>query len=116
MTIGIAVVGLGMAHKPHIQGLRELSDRARIVACYSPTAARRESFGKLHPDLPVTGDLDAVLADRNVDAVVLPPPPMAHRDLVLQCAAAKKHVLLEKPLDYPTERGRQAVDAMARAD
>ena len=27
MTIGVAVVGLGMAHKPHIQGLRELSDR-----------------------------------------------------------------------------------------
>jgi hypothetical protein len=25
MTLGIAVVGLGMAHKPHIQSLRELN-------------------------------------------------------------------------------------------
>src|SRR3954469_21327200 len=116
MTIGIAVVGLGMAHKPHIQGLRELSDRVRIVACQSPTAARREAFGKLHPDLPVTGDLDAVLADRNVDAVVLLTPPMTHHDLVLRCAAARKHVLVEKPLDYTAERARESIDAMAKAD
>jgi predicted dehydrogenase len=116
MTVGIAVVGLGMAHKPHIQSLRELKDRARIVACQSPTAARRESFGKLHPDLPVTGDLDAVLADPNVDAVVLLTPPMTHRDLVLRCAAAGKHVLLEKPLDYTVERARQSIEAMQKAD
>jgi predicted dehydrogenase len=63
MTIGIAVVGLGMAHKPHIQSLRELKGRVRIVACQSPTAGRRELFAATHPDLPVTGDLDAVLDD-----------------------------------------------------
>jgi UDP-N-acetyl-2-amino-2-deoxyglucuronate dehydrogenase len=116
MTIGIAVVGLGMAHKPHIQSLRELKDRARIVACQSPTPARRESFAALHPDLPVTGDLDAVLGNSNVNAVILLTPPMTHRDLVLRCAAAGKHVLLEKPLDYTVERARQSVDAMRKAD
>jgi UDP-N-acetyl-2-amino-2-deoxyglucuronate dehydrogenase len=116
MTVGVAVVGLGMAHKPHIQSLRELGSRARIVACQSPTAARRESFGKIHPDLPITGDLDAVLSDRNVDAVMLLTPPMTHRDLVLRCAAAGKHVLLEKPLDVTVERARQSIDGMQKAD
>jgi UDP-N-acetyl-2-amino-2-deoxyglucuronate dehydrogenase len=116
MTVGIAVVGLGMAHKPHIQSLRELKDRLRIVACQSPTAARRELFSATHPDLAVTGDLDAVLADPNVDAVILLTPPMTHRDLVLRCAAAGKHVLLEKPLDVTVERARQSVEAMQRAD
>jgi predicted dehydrogenase len=118
MTIGVAVVGLGMAHKPHIKSLRELSDagRVRILACYSPTAARREQFGKLHPDLPLSGDLKAILADPKVDAVVLLTPPMAHLDPVLQCAAARKHVLVEKPLDYTVERARQSVEAMAKAD
>src|SRR5258708_793081 len=116
MTIGIAVVGLGMAHKPHIQSLRELGYRVRIVACQSPTATRRESFGKIHPDLPVTGDLDAVLEDPNVGAVILLTPPMTHRDLVLRAAAAGKHVLLEKALDVTTEGARQSIDAMQRAD
>ena len=63
MTIGIAVVGLGMAHKPHIQSLRDLSGRVRIVACHAPSAARREAFGQAHPDLPLAADLDAVLAE-----------------------------------------------------
>jgi UDP-N-acetyl-2-amino-2-deoxyglucuronate dehydrogenase len=116
MTIGVAVVGLGMAHKPHIQSLRELSDRVRIVACQTPSAARREAFTKLHPDLPVTGDLDAVLSDRDIDAVILLTPPMTHHDLVARCAAAGKHVLLEKPLDVTAERARQSVNAMQRAD
>jgi UDP-N-acetyl-2-amino-2-deoxyglucuronate dehydrogenase len=116
MTIGIAVVGLGMAHKPHIQSLRELGDRARIVACHSPTAARRELFAAMHPDLPVTGDLDAVLGDRAVDAIILLTPPMTHRDLVLRAAAAGKHVLLEKPLDVTVERARQSIDAMDKVD
>jgi UDP-N-acetyl-2-amino-2-deoxyglucuronate dehydrogenase len=116
MTIGVAVVGLGMAHKPHIQSLRELRDRVRVEACYAPTAARRALFAATHPDLPVTGDLDAVLGDPKVDAVILLTPPMTHRDLVRQAAAAGKHVLLEKPLDVTVERARQSVEAMRGAD
>ena len=115
MTIGIAVVGLGMAHKPHIQSLRELAHRARIVACHAPSAARRDSFGKAHPDLPLAADLEAVLANPRVDAVILLTPPMTHSDLVARCAAAGKHVLLEKPLDVTVERGRQSVELMEKA-
>lgn len=115
MTIGVAVVGLGMAHKPHIQALRELTDRARLIACCTPSAARREAFASLHPDLPVTGDADAVLADPQVDAVILLTPPMTHADLVARCAEAGKHVLLEKPLDVTVERARQSVERMERA-
>ncbi len=115
MTIGIAVVGLGMAHKPHIQALRELQDRAGIVACHAPSAARREAFGKAHPDLPLAADLEAVLADPRVDAVILLTPPTTHADLVARCAAAGKHVLLEKPLDITVERARQSVALMEQA-
>jgi UDP-N-acetyl-2-amino-2-deoxyglucuronate dehydrogenase len=115
MTIGVAVVGLGMAHKPHIQGLRELTGRARIVACHAPSAERREAFGGMHPDLPLAADLDAVLADPGVNAVILLTPPMTHADLVARCAAASKHVLLEKPLDVTVERARRSVELMERA-
>ena len=115
MTIRIAVVGLGMAHKPHIQSLRELGHRARIVACHAPTAQRREAFAGTHPDLPLAADLEAVLGDPEVDAVILLTPPMTHAYLVARCAAAGKHVLLEKPLDVTVERGRQSVELMEQA-
>ncbi len=115
MTIGIAVVGLGMAHKPHIQSLRELDSRARIVACHSPSEGRREAFAVAHPDLPVSADLDTVLSDPTVDAIILLTPPMTHADLVARCAAAGKHVLLEKPLDVTVERARRSVELMEQA-
>jgi predicted dehydrogenase len=115
MTIGVAVVGLGMAHKPHIQSLRDLAGRAHIVACHAPSAERRQAFGRMHPDLPLAADLDAVLADASVAAVVLLTPPMTHAELVARCAGAGKHVLLEKPLDVTVGRARRSVELMEGA-
>ena len=86
-----------------------------MVACHAPSAQRREGFGKAHPDLPLAADLGVVLADPAVDGVILLTPPMTHADLVAKCAAAAKHVLLEKPLDVTVERAQQSVELMERA-
>src|SRR4051794_27406922 len=104
-----------MALKPHLQSLRELSDRVEIAACYAPSAARRDAFGRANPDLPLADDLDAVLADKAIDAVLILTPPTTHLDLVRRCAAAGKHVLLEKPLEVSAARALEAVEAMQRA-
>jgi UDP-N-acetyl-2-amino-2-deoxyglucuronate dehydrogenase len=111
----IAVVGLGMAHKPHLRSLRELSDRAEIAACFAPSPARRREFVQANPDLPVAADLDALLADPSIDALILLTPPTTHLELIRRCAAAGKHALLEKPVEVSVERARQAVEAMERA-
>ena len=111
----VAMVGLGMAHKPHLQSLRELGDLADIAACHASSAARREAFGKANPDLPVAADLDGLLRDKTIDAVILLTPPTTHLDLVERCAAAGKHVLIEKPVEVSVERARMAVEVMHRA-
>ena len=111
----VAVVGLGMAHRPHLQSLRELGDVVEIAACHAPSAARRAAFGRANPDLPLAADLDEVLRDVTIGAVILLTPPTTHLELVERCAAAGKHVLLEKPVDVSVERARQAVEVMDRA-
>jgi predicted dehydrogenase len=111
----VAIIGLGMAHKPHLQSLRELGHIAEIAACHAPSAARREEFGRANPDLLIAADLDGVLRDKSIDAVILLTPPTTHLDLVERCAAAGKHVLIEKPIDVSVERARRAVEAMSRA-
>jgi UDP-N-acetyl-2-amino-2-deoxyglucuronate dehydrogenase len=111
----IAVVGLGMALRPHLQSLRELSERVEIAACFAPSAERRARFGKDNPDLPLAEDLDRILADRRIDLVLLLTPPTTHLELVERCAAAGKHVLLEKPVEVTAERARKATAAMERA-
>jgi len=110
----IALVGLGMAVAPHAKSLLDLEDKAEVAYAVSPTAPRREAFAKSFP-FPTTGDLDAVLADGSVDALLLLTPPNTHLDLVKRAAAAGKHVLLEKPLEVSTERAIAVVEACEAA-
>jgi UDP-N-acetyl-2-amino-2-deoxyglucuronate dehydrogenase len=108
----IAVIGLGMALKPHLQSLRELSGWVEIAGCFSPSAERRSAFRTANPGLPVVDTLDALLSDETIDAMLVLAPPFAHLDVIEQCAAHGKHVLVEKPLEATVERGLRAVDAM----
>jgi UDP-N-acetyl-2-amino-2-deoxyglucuronate dehydrogenase len=110
----IAIIGLGMAVTPHAKSLVDLKDRVEVVAAFSPSAARRKSFGEKFP-FPLAGDLDAILADKSLDCVEILTPPNTHLDLVRKCAEAGKHILLEKPLEITTERSLALVDAARKA-
>jgi len=110
----VAIVGLGMAVGPHAKSLVDLKDKAEVVWAMSPTAARREAFAKNFP-FPTTGDLDQVIGDKSVDALLVLTPPNTHLEIVQKAAAAGKHVLLEKPLDVNTERATAIVQACDKA-
>ena len=106
----IALIGLGMAVTPHAKGLIDLKDRVEVAYAFSPSAKRRESFSARFP-FPLCDDLDTILADKSVDAVAILTPPNTHLDLVRRCAAAGKHILLEKPLEITTARAVALVTA-----
>ncbi|MCQ1569891.1 Gfo/Idh/MocA family oxidoreductase [Neorhizobium galegae] len=110
----VAMIGLGMAAGHHARALLDLSDRIECVAAFSPTAVRREAFAAEYP-IPVTGDLDAIFADKTTEAVLILTPPSSHLELVQRCATAKKHILLEKPLDISFERSEAIVRAATDA-
>jgi predicted dehydrogenase len=106
----LALIGLGMAVTPHARSLMDLSDRVEVAAAFSPSVARRGAFAAQFP-FPVGDDLDAILADRSIDAVAILTPPNTHLDLVRRAAQAGKHVLLEKPLEITTARAIELVEA-----
>ena len=110
----IAIIGLGMAVTPHAKSLIELKDRVDVAYAFSPSAARRNTFGEKFP-FPLVDTLDAILADQSVDCVGILTPPNTHLDLVTKCAAAGKHILLEKPLEITTERAVALVEAARNA-
>lgn len=106
----IGLIGLGMAVAPHARSFLDLEDRVEVAYAYSPTAARREEFGKRFA-FPLCDSLDTILRDKSVQAVSILTPPNTHLDLVRRCAAAGKHVLLEKPLEIATDRAEALVAA-----
>ena len=110
----IAIVGLGMAVVPHAKSALDLADRVEVAYAYSPSAARRASFaGKF--SFPLCDKLETILDDPSVDAVAVLTPPNTHLDIVGRCAAAGKHVLLEKPLEINTARAQEMVAACRAA-
>ena len=110
----IGVIGLGMAVTPHAKSLLDLKDRVEVAYAFSPSAARRQAFsGKFA--FPLCERLDAILNDKSVGAVMVLTPPNTHLEIVRQCAAAGKHVLLEKPLEVSTARAVELVDACRKA-
>lgn len=110
----VGVIGLGMASAPHAQSLIDLAGRVEVAGCFSPSAERRAAFAARH-GLPVVDRLEALLEDPALSAVLLLTPPDTHAELVARCAAAGKHVLLEKPLDATPEGARAVVTAMEAA-
>ena len=106
----IGIIGLGMAVTPHAKSLVDLKDRVEVAYAFSRTAERRSSFAVKFP-FPLTDSIDTILDDDSVDAVMVLTTPDCHLEIVRQCAAAGKHILLEKPLDISTERAVELIRA-----
>jgi UDP-N-acetyl-2-amino-2-deoxyglucuronate dehydrogenase len=105
----IAVIGLGMAVTPHARSLLDLRDRVEVAHAFSRSEARRRAFAERF-DLPTTGDLERIVGDASVEAVMILTPPNTHLELVERFAGAGKHILLEKPLDRSTPRALRLVE------
>jgi UDP-N-acetyl-2-amino-2-deoxyglucuronate dehydrogenase len=110
MAFKVGLIGLGMAVTPHAKSLLDLKERAQVAYAYSPSAARRKSFAERFP-FPQCDRLETILEDRSVNAVLVLTPPNTHLEIASRCAAAGKHVLLEKPLEISTARAEQLVQA-----
>lgn len=110
----IALVGLGMAVTPHADSLLDLADRVECAMAFSPSRERRKAFADKWP-FPLAGSFEEILADDSISSVMLLTPPNTHLELVTACAAAGKHVLLEKPVDITTARAEELVRACRAA-
>jgi predicted dehydrogenase len=110
----VAIIGLGMAVTPHARSLVDLGDIVEVAYAYSPTEARRAAFAEAF-SFPLTDNLDTILADRSVEAVLVLTPANTHADVAVRCAEAGKHVFLEKPLEITTARAETMVDACLAA-
>ncbi len=105
----LAVIGLGMATKPHLDALAELRGRVEVSGVYNRTRAKAdevsEKFG-----FPVFESLEAIVADTNTDGVIIATPPNQRLEIVTMMAGAGKHILMEKPVERTLDAAREIVN------
>lgn len=116
MTIGVGIIGLGMAVTPHMLALQELeaAGRVRIIGGFAPSAARRAAFSERWK-APVFESSEALLGASGLGLVLILAPAGEHLLLAQKAATAGKHMIVEKPLERSVARGEALVRAAEEA-
>ncbi len=111
--VGIAIIGLGY-WGPNL--LRVAGDNldAKVRWVCDLDRERLAKYRRRHPGARITTRLERVLADPEVDAVIIATPVHTHFTLAAQALAAGKHVFVEKPL-APSSELADELAGMARA-
>ena len=111
--VRLAVVGLGMASKPHLEALKELSGEIEVSGLYNRSAARAETAAQTY-GYPVFDRLEQVATDEATDGVIIATPPDQRVDLVEMLARSGKHILTEKPVERTSEAAAEIVGLCER--
>jgi predicted dehydrogenase len=95
--IGVAVVGCGYWGPNLARNVAERPEM-RLAALCDRDPEQLRVLARRHPQVRAVGELDAVLCDKSIEAVIFATPPQTHHPLVKRALQAGKHVLVEKPL------------------
>jgi predicted dehydrogenase len=113
-TIRVGVVGLGYWGPNLARNFAAIAG-CELAWCCDESPASRERWAATFPSARFTGELDDLLGDPELDAVVLATPVPTHGPLAERVLAAGKHCFVEKPLAYSVSEAERAVAAAERA-
>jgi len=109
------VVGLGY-WGPNLARNIDRLPGAELAWCCDERPQARERLAAAHPRTRFTAQLDDLLGDDELDAVVLATPVPTHASLAVAVLAAGKHCFVEKPLAQSVADAERAVAAASAAD
>ena len=112
--INVAILGAGFMGAAHANNYKALGDRVRVKTVFSRTADKARRVAEL-VDAEAKTDLDAVLLDREIDAVDICLPTRLHRPAAERAFAEGKHVFLEKPIALTLEDADAIIAAAERS-
>lgn len=112
--INAAIVGLGNWGQVLARAVQGKSDKIRVTRGITRTPAKAAGFAS-EIGIPVDSDYAKLLADPEIDAVLLATPHSMHVEQVVAAAAAGKHIFCEKPLALEPEGAAEAFDACEKA-
>jgi len=102
MALGFGIVGCGLISKFHAKAIGDVRD-AKLVACYDVVKGAAEKLAQEF-GCRAYDNLDAFLADPELNVVTIATPSGAHMEPAVAAARAGKHVIVEKPLEITLAR------------
>ena len=113
-SIGMGIVGFGTAGRSFLPAIRR-HPGFELVAVADCVEAVRDEIARDN-GVAAYADLTGLLAHPGLQVVYIATPTGLHVEQVLQCLAAGKHVLVEKPMAEDVARALPLVEAARRSD
>ena len=107
--IHIAIIGFGY-WGPNLTRNFHNTSGCQVKWILDLSEKQRQRASKMYPGVHATGNLDEILMDTDVDALVIATPVYTHFELASKALLAGKHVLLEKPMTSTPDEARELID------
>ena len=111
-AVRVGMLGYGAIGHEHAAALQATAGLELAAVC-DPVAARVEAARGYAPQLRGHADVADLLADDEVDLVIVSTPPNTHADQVLGALEAGKHVVVEKPFCLTVDQADRQIAAAA---
>jgi predicted dehydrogenase len=109
----IGVIGCGYWGPNLLRNFAE-NERARLRWMCDLDATRLEALGRRYPSAETTRDYKQMLADAELEAVVIATPVATHYNFAREALMAGKHVLIEKPFTASVREAEELIELAAR--
>jgi 1,5-anhydro-D-fructose reductase (1,5-anhydro-D-mannitol-forming) len=119
MPINIAIIGSGNIADDQLAPALKQVRGAQLFSVLSRDKYKALAFAKRHDVVspqPVYTDLGALVANTEIDAVIIATPDKLHAQQAIAAAKAGKHVLTEKPMATDLESAIEMVAACREAN
>ena len=112
-SVRLGVIGLGWFGGVLTESARS-TGAVDIVSCFARSEDSRNAFAEKH-GCRAASSLDEMLADSEIEGVLVVTPHSTHAEIVEAVASAGKHVFVEKPLALSVAEARRCIAATDRA-
>ncbi len=102
--LNVALIGTGMVALTHVQSLADLSDQLTLKGVWSRRSEHTREFAVKASKLTgyrvcAYSSIESLCLDDELDFVIVLTPPNARTSIIQSLALARKHILLEKPVE-----------------
>jgi predicted dehydrogenase len=109
----VACIGMGWWSDVLADAIKR-SGKLKIISCFSRSEEKRQKFAAKYGGRP-SPSFEAILADREIEAIINTTPNDAHLETTRAAAEAGKHVFLDKPIANTVSQGRAIAECCRKA-
>lgn len=111
--VKLGIIGIGRIGQVHIQSISTRVPSAEIKWVADPfMTEERAEWAKKMGVVNTTKDYKEILADEEVDAVIICSSTDTHSPISVEAIKAGKHVFCEKPIDHDIAKIKEVIDAL----